>query len=387
MKKVFISATTSDLGTYRTAAEQELLRKPDIRPVQQNHFNPSYQTIREELRETIEECAAVICLVGEVYGEEPKNRPEGAARRSYTQMEFDLARELGKPVYPFLTADDLTPDEEVTEDAEKVALQAAHREAIANGDRLYQTFRDHAELQQHIARIDFDAVGEPEPKPEPGPRLPWMWIVLGALVAIGLWGGLWFDGSQARPADSTVGGNEERSIAPEKPDGPPVALNFRDSYRQGELMELTVTANRTGYLYVAAYWADGQVYLLYPNFHAPKNGENRVSAGQTIRLPGDLPPAADGRVMTYPMYFPEGTPGTAATETIFAFIAPTPVQLPEVTEDSDLGPAFRRLGLVKDKAGFLSRFRGPGPELRFAQDVVSLPEGLTIVTKDYQIRR
>jgi hypothetical protein len=36
---------------------------------------------------------------------EPNQRPADVPRRSYTQMEFDIARELQKPVYVFLPAD------------------------------------------------------------------------------------------------------------------------------------------------------------------------------------------------------------------------------------------------------------------------------------------
>ena len=54
------------------------------------------------LRGKIAACDAVIHLAGECYGAEPVHREPAAPRRSYTQMEYDLARELGKPLYVFL---------------------------------------------------------------------------------------------------------------------------------------------------------------------------------------------------------------------------------------------------------------------------------------------
>ena len=45
----------------------------------------------------------MIHIAGRCYGAEPCERPAEAPRRSYTQLEYDLARELGKPVYVFVT--------------------------------------------------------------------------------------------------------------------------------------------------------------------------------------------------------------------------------------------------------------------------------------------
>jgi len=98
---VFISATTADLGSYRLAVRDALLDQ-GVHPILQNHLEPDYQTLLDILRREINTCDAVICLVGYVYGQEPKNRPAGAPRRSYTQLEFDIDEAFGKPIYVFL---------------------------------------------------------------------------------------------------------------------------------------------------------------------------------------------------------------------------------------------------------------------------------------------
>jgi len=41
----------------------------------------------------------VICIVGFRYGAEPHQRPVDQPRRSYTQMEFDIAGRLEEPVF------------------------------------------------------------------------------------------------------------------------------------------------------------------------------------------------------------------------------------------------------------------------------------------------
>ena len=79
------------------------------------------------LRTKIAACDAVVHLAGEVYGAEPQERAPDEPRRSYTQMEYDLARELKKPLYLFVCGDDFPYDEHAPEDADKRELQQAHR--------------------------------------------------------------------------------------------------------------------------------------------------------------------------------------------------------------------------------------------------------------------
>jgi hypothetical protein len=72
-------------------------------------------------------------------------------------MEFDIARELQKPVYVFLSAEPSVrqapkPDEQ-TEDAEATALQRAHRDAVQKTNHLYYFFKDQAELCKLVAEI------------------------------------------------------------------------------------------------------------------------------------------------------------------------------------------------------------------------------------------
>ena len=104
--KVFVSATTQDLGRCRDAVKGALLTG-DIHPVTQEHFPPDYREIVEILRDRISQCDAVICLLGFVYGESPA---EGTVRpRSYTQIEYDVARELEKPVFVFVASGSFSP--------------------------------------------------------------------------------------------------------------------------------------------------------------------------------------------------------------------------------------------------------------------------------------
>jgi hypothetical protein len=88
--RVFISATSRDLGSCRKAVSDVLLTLNAL-PVLQDHFAPDYRTVVEMLRARIETCDAVICLVGRVYGQEPLTRSADQPRRSYTQLEYEIA--------------------------------------------------------------------------------------------------------------------------------------------------------------------------------------------------------------------------------------------------------------------------------------------------------
>jgi small GTP-binding protein len=152
---IFLSCDSHEFASFRDALQIELQKKGcfvETQPI----FANDYRTVEAMLRQKLSEADAVIHLVGFRYGTEPHGRPADTPRRSYTQMEFDIARELGKPVYAFLSADASVSDqvtaEEESEDAELIALQLAHRESIDSSK-----FQDKYELCRLAAQIDLVA--------------------------------------------------------------------------------------------------------------------------------------------------------------------------------------------------------------------------------------
>src|SRR6185436_1110620 len=101
---IFLSGVSDEFGSFRDAAEKEVEMKGCFAENQPG-FPPDYRTVEEMLRRKLHDADAVIHIVGFRFGAEPNERPESIPRRSYTQMEFDIARELQKPVYVFLSAD------------------------------------------------------------------------------------------------------------------------------------------------------------------------------------------------------------------------------------------------------------------------------------------
>ena len=85
MPRVFVSATTRDLGSYRKVVADWLRQQGHV-PVIQDDFElqPDFVTIAKMLRDKLAPCDAVVCLIGDYYGFEPKDRPPAEARRSTT---------------------------------------------------------------------------------------------------------------------------------------------------------------------------------------------------------------------------------------------------------------------------------------------------------------
>jgi hypothetical protein len=111
--EVFISGTTCDLGGYRREIKEALLTLK-IFPIEESNFELTYGPLVTMLRGLIGRCDAVIHLAGFYYGMEPPQRPPGQRRRSYTQIEYDVARELKKPLYLFLATENYEPDKPCT---------------------------------------------------------------------------------------------------------------------------------------------------------------------------------------------------------------------------------------------------------------------------------
>ncbi|MBN2452392.1 MAG: DUF4062 domain-containing protein, partial [Lentisphaeria bacterium] len=149
--RVFVSATSRDLGSYRRLVCDELLRG-ECFPVVQDFFGADPRRLSDFLRDTIRKCDAVICLIGPRFGEAPEPGPNGS--RSYTQMEYDAACEQGKDVYVFLPSDTCVLDEHPPEDAEKQRLQQEHIAAVQRRDqRICRVFSGPQDLRTEILRL------------------------------------------------------------------------------------------------------------------------------------------------------------------------------------------------------------------------------------------
>lgn len=156
---IFLSGVSSEFRSFRDAVEVEVQKKGCFAE-NQSSFGVDYHTVEEMVRRRISDADAVIHIVGFRFGAEPKDRPADKPRRSYTQMEYDIARELEKPIYVFLSSDAGIADALGTDDTEESALQLAHRQTIQDDKSLYYFFNDKAELCKLAGEIETVAHAE-----------------------------------------------------------------------------------------------------------------------------------------------------------------------------------------------------------------------------------
>ncbi len=158
---IFISATSGDLSSARQIAKDALLTI-NCHPVEQTNFEPDWRSVTDMLRGKISDCKALIHLVGFRYGAEPdlSTLPDGTPRRSYTQMEYHLARALGLRVYTFLLPETYRFDVPAKADtAEQTQLQAAHRALIQSGPHLYEPIKNDLDLRTRITALQEKVIG------------------------------------------------------------------------------------------------------------------------------------------------------------------------------------------------------------------------------------
>lgn len=119
--RVFISRTTTGLAALAERVA-DVLRQRGIEPIIQTGFYPSTHDVKGMLAEHLQQCDAVICLIGTAYGSGPHDPITKAEQPvhglkdprtkdrlfSYTQLELLIARDLGRPIYTFfIEGDDL----------------------------------------------------------------------------------------------------------------------------------------------------------------------------------------------------------------------------------------------------------------------------------------
>ena len=158
--RIFVSATTGDLGSVRRTVANGL-RGIGALAVEQEYFAPPGQFIAAMLEEKIKGCQAVIHIAGHRYGAEDENgepalrgHAYAEGRRSYTQLEHDLALRLGKRLYVFVCADGFPYDNTPAEPSEKHTIQTDHRQRLLASSHFWHQVATPEQLAAHIAKLE-----------------------------------------------------------------------------------------------------------------------------------------------------------------------------------------------------------------------------------------
>lgn len=147
--RIFISATTRDLGGFRHGLA-DYLRRLHCDVEVQEEFTADYRTIHDLLVSKIKPCDAVVCLIGAVFGAQPLEQ-HGDVARSFTQLEYFIAREYRKPVFLFFPSAGLELPASPHDTDEQRALQRTYAEELRSRPEIWYEFGDSAQLHERVA--------------------------------------------------------------------------------------------------------------------------------------------------------------------------------------------------------------------------------------------
>jgi tetratricopeptide (TPR) repeat protein len=160
---IFLSGVSEEFASFRDAIEKRIRKKSCFAENQPNWPNED-GTVESSIRRRLEDCDAVIHIVGFRFGRMPANQPPAMPPRSYTQMEYDIARELGKPIYVYLSKHQSVRDKPLkelqAEDPDVVALQIGYRFGFEHSNQMYSYFRNRQHLCDQVANLSIVALSE-----------------------------------------------------------------------------------------------------------------------------------------------------------------------------------------------------------------------------------
>lgn len=160
-QKVFISRTSKGLSGIAEKAAA-VLRGRGMEVIIQSEFRPHWASVRQMLQDRLKDCDAAICLIGPVHGGEPDDaisglkdsRTEGK-HFSFTQLEFLVARDLGRAVFTFVVGGTEIVEPYETEAPELAARQQQFITDFAKDERtLYYDYTDATKLLDEIGEME-----------------------------------------------------------------------------------------------------------------------------------------------------------------------------------------------------------------------------------------
>ena len=157
---VFISATTSDLKEARRHVTDLVLQNGGY-PIVEEGFEAEANNVsaKRTINLKLRVADVVIHIAGLHYGGVPSLLPAGQPRQSWTQMEYNEARKLGKRVLVCLADPKFYRGKPPTEigtkrdQREKALLQIQHYDALNTGDGWFYRFSTIGDLTQPVANF------------------------------------------------------------------------------------------------------------------------------------------------------------------------------------------------------------------------------------------
>lgn len=177
------------------------------------------------LKTKIQTCNAVVHLAGFYYGAEPQPVIPGPDRRSFTQMEYEIAVELKLPCYVFLCGKDFPFDKHDPEPEDKQQLQLDHRERLLKRDELFYEFASPEELANRTRELQLSVEGLRKELAKERNRRRLAMIAAVAALFIAVVGGIWMHGRQKEQEAVNVTQSSEIASLKAQLEGPWLIVN------------------------------------------------------------------------------------------------------------------------------------------------------------------
>lgn len=156
--QIFVSSTYRDLSAVRRSVMESIQRLLHF-PVGMEQFSADDDEQWQIIQETIQQTDYYICIVGHRYGSLSKDG------RSFTEKEWDYAKELGVPIMTFVRNRNAktAPDDRETDPA--LAKKLDEFVAKVSADKMVDFWEESAELNTKVVTALFKAFSR---KPRPG---------------------------------------------------------------------------------------------------------------------------------------------------------------------------------------------------------------------------
>lgn len=143
-RKVFLSSTAKDLVEFRNAVYNAIIKLEGYTCVRMEDFTSKPSHPASYIQELIPSCDLFVGLIGLCYG----SRPKGITK-SYTELEYDRAREANIPCLMFLTSEEFSVPGKILHDDGRWRKQANFREKI-DRDVIRTTFKSPEDLSLQV---------------------------------------------------------------------------------------------------------------------------------------------------------------------------------------------------------------------------------------------
>jgi tetratricopeptide (TPR) repeat protein len=157
-RAIMVSSTFTDLKEHRSEAIDAINRFGFYPNVMEYSGARSDADVIETSLRMVRDSAAYLCVIGHKYGQTPVDADRNPKGLSITELEFNEARRLGRPILLFLMGEnhpvvpaDVEPDSKKRKKLEAFRKQAKRIDPGKGTERVYETFKSKDEFAKQAA--------------------------------------------------------------------------------------------------------------------------------------------------------------------------------------------------------------------------------------------